>query len=177
MKRILVHTAFALGLFSMELALAASPAKLAELNQPIEQVFEAPGYEKSQIYDAAKVWIAENFRSAKAVMEYDNKEEGTLIGNGLIAYPCKGAFDCLAKPDWKVRFTMRVDTKDGRFRLTFSNVGLVWPAAVHNGVVSRANDGSPLNSQKDRDKISAALLDFGPQIQAALGKEKADDNW
>lgn len=72
---------------------------------------------------------------------------------------------------------MRVDTKDGRFRLTFSNIGLVWPAAVYNGVASRANDGSPLNSQKDRDKISVALLDFGPQIQAALGKAKSDENW
>ncbi|WP_213604899.1 DUF4468 domain-containing protein [Pseudoxanthomonas japonensis] len=166
-----------LGAFAAGSALAASPAKLAELNQSIEQVFDTPGYDKAQIYDAAKVWIAENFRSAKAVMEYDNKEEGTLIGNGLIPYPCKGAFDCLAKPDWKVRFTMRVDTKDGRFRLTFSNIGLVWPAAVYNGVASRANDGSPLNSQKDRDKISVALLDFGPQIQAALGKAKSDENW
>lgn len=78
-----------LGAFAAGSALAASPAKLAELNQPIEQVFDTPGYDKAQIYDAAKVWIAENFRSAKAVMEYDNKEEGTLIGNGLIPYPSK----------------------------------------------------------------------------------------
>ncbi|WP_162433356.1 DUF4468 domain-containing protein [Pseudoxanthomonas koreensis] len=158
-------------------AFAATPAQLAEINKPVEQVFEAPGFTRAQIYDSAKVWIAENFRSAKAVMEYENKDEGTLIGNGLIPYPCKSAFECLGKPDWKVRFTMKVETKDEKFRLTFSNIGLVWPAAVHNGVVSRANDGSPLNSQKDREKISAALVAFGPQIQATLGKAKADDNW
>lgn len=158
-------------------ASAATPAQLAEINKPVEQVFEAPGYDKAQIYGSTKVWIAENFRSAKAVMEYENKEEGTLIGNGVIPYPCKGFLDCLGKPEWKVRFTMRVDTKDEKFRVTFSNINLIWPGAVYNGVYTRANDGSPLNSLKDREKISAALLEFGPQIQAALGKAKADDNW
>ncbi|MFL9585078.1 DUF4468 domain-containing protein [Stenotrophomonas sp. AB1(2024)] len=155
---------------------AATPAQLAEVQKPVEQVFEVPGYNKAQIYDAAKVWIAENFRSAKAVMEYENKDEGTLIGNGLIAYPCKGAFECMGKPDWKVRFTLRIDTKDDKFRLTFSNINLTWPAAYGSGIATPAHDG-PIHSKKDREKISAALLLFGPGIQAALGKAKADDNW
>lgn len=177
MKKLFAGILAFVGIIGWGAAAAATPAQLAELNKPVEQVFDAPGYDKAQIYGTTKIWIAENFRSAKAVMEYENAEEGTLIGNGLIPYPCKGMFECIGKADWKVRFTMRVDTKDEKFRLTFSNIVLVWPAAVHNGVVSRANDGSQLNSKKDREKISAALLEFGPRIRAALGKAQTSDDW
>lgn len=145
--------------------------------QSFEQVFETPGHTRDQIFTSSKIWVAENFKSAKAVFEYESKEEGTLIGNGLIPFPCKGAFDCLGKGHWKVRFTMRVDMKDDRFRLTFSNIGLVWAAAVYNGVVSPANDGGAVHSQKDRDKIQAALLAFGPQLQAAMTTSARSDDW
>ena len=157
-------------------ASAATPAQLAEVQKPIEQVFEAPGHTKDEIYNAAKIWIAESFRSAKAVIEYDNKDEGTIIGNGLIPYPCKGAFDCLGKPDWKVRFTVRIDTKDDKFRLTFSNMNLTWPAAYRSGIATPAHDG-PIYSKKDRDKIGAALLAFGPQLTASIGQAKTNDDW
>jgi len=165
-----------LGCFVVGTAIAATPVQLAEINKPVEQVFEAPGHTKDEIYNAAKIWIAESFRSAKAVIEYDNKDEGTIIGNGLIPYPCKGAFDCLGKPDWKVRFTVRIDTKDDKFRLTFSNMNLTWPAAYRSGIATPAHDG-PISSQKDRDKIGTALLAFGPQLAASIGKAKTNDDW
>jgi hypothetical protein len=146
-------------------------------DQSFEKVYEARALTKDQIFSASKIWVAENFKSAKAVVEYESKDEGTLIGNGLIKFPCKGVFDCLGKADWKVRFTMRVDMKDGKFRLTFPNIGLVWPAAVYNRVVTPANDGGPVYSQKDRDKIQAALLLFGPEMQIAMANAPGNDDW
>lgn len=101
-------------------AVAATPAQLAEWQAPVEQVFDATGHAQEEIYRSAKIWIAESFRSAKAVIEYDNEQEGTIIGNGLIQYPCKGALECLGKPDWKVSFTLRIDTKPDKFRTVFS---------------------------------------------------------
>lgn len=157
-------------------AFAASPAQLAEWQSPIEQVFEAPGHSQEHIYRSAKMWIAQTFRSAKAVIEYDNEAEGTLIGNGLIAYPCKGALDCLGKPDWKVSFTLKIDTKTDRFRTTFSNVKITWPASVHNGIASPARE-VPISSKKDREKISAALLALGSDIQKSLANPAFNDDW
>jgi hypothetical protein len=156
-------------------AVAATPEQLAEIQKPVEQVFEAPGHTKEQIYGAAKIWIAETFRSAKAVIEYDNEDEGTIIGNGLMQYPCRG-FECLAKSDWKVRFTIRIDTKDDKFRLTFSNVNLVWAASYGSGIATPAHDG-PIYSNKDREKIGAALLAFGPQLAGAVEQGKTNDDW
>lgn len=175
MKQLIVSV-IAFFAVSIGAASAATPAQLAEVQKPIEQVFEAPGHTKDEIYNAAKIWIAESFRSAKAVIEYDNKDEGTIIGNGLIPYPCKGAFDCLSKSDWKVRFTVRIDTKDDKFRLTFSNMNLTWPAAYRSGIATPAHDG-PIYSKKDRDKIGTALLAFGPQLAASIGQVKTNDDW
>lgn len=144
--------------------------------QSFEKVFEAPGHARDEIFTSSKIWVAENFRSSKAVLEYESREEGVLIGNGIIDFPCKGAFDCLAKSDWKVRFTMRIDMKDDKFRLTFSNVNLTWPATYRSGISSPAYDG-PVNSKKDREKIRVALLALGPRLQAAMSSAGANDDW
>lgn len=166
-----------IALFSgMTLAESATPQELADINAPVEQVFDAPGYSKDQLFNASRIWIAQNFRSGKAVVEYESKEEGTIVGNGTIAYPCKGGFDCMSKPDWRVRFTMRVDIKDGKFRLTFSNMNLTWPASYNSGIAIAAHDG-PLYSKKDREKVTAALLAFGPKLQLSLGQAKTNDDW
>lgn len=55
------------------LAGCAGMQPVTEADRTFEGSFEAPGATKDQIYNATKVWIAENFRSAKAVIEYDNQ--------------------------------------------------------------------------------------------------------
>src|SRR5437867_1266257 len=79
--------------------------------QPVEQkdlefekIIEVQNYSKDSLYEGVKIWIAQNFKSAKAVLEYENKEQGTIIGNGIIHYPCSG-IECMAKSDWTVPFT------------------------------------------------------------------------
>ena len=149
---------------------------ISEADKTIERVVEAPNYSKDQIFSATKIWVAENFKSAKSVIEYENKEEGTIIGNGVIAYPCSG-MDCLAKSDWKVPFTMRVDMKNEKFKLTFTNMQLAWPASVSGATYTRANDGSPIYYQGDIDKIKPALLKFGYELQASMNNNKKSSNW
>jgi len=136
----------------------------------IERIVEAPGFSKDQIYSSCKIWIAENFKSAKAVMEYDNKEEGTIIGNGVIPYPCSG-MSCWGMSDWQVPFTMRTDIKDQKFRLTFSNIRVTWPPAQ-----SRAAYDGPM-SQKGIDLVAPVLLKFGDEITASMKNNKAKSDW
>jgi len=47
---------------------------IADADRTFERIVEAPGYSKKQIFNGTKIWIAENFRSAKAVLEYENKK-------------------------------------------------------------------------------------------------------
>jgi hypothetical protein len=149
---------------------------MTDADRTFERVVEAPGYSKEQIFNGTKIWIAENFRSAKAVIEYENKDAGTIIGNGIIPYPCSG-LECAVKPDWKVPFTMRVDIKDQKFRLTFSNLRLTWPPSYNRTTgASPAYDG-PINRQSDLDAVKAVLLTYGDQLLASFGKDKRKSDW
>ena len=155
---------------------AKRPMPLTEDEQVVVQVYEAPGFTKDQLFAASRIWIAENFKSAKAVIEYENKDEGTIIGNGNMLYPCGGAFSCMIKSDWRVPFTMKVETKDGKIRLTFTKIHLAWPAHYSAGITTPASD-IPVRQREDMDKIKPELLKFGAEIVASVGKQKADENW
>lgn len=153
----------------------ASMQPIAESDRAFDKVIEAPGYSKEQIYSSVKIWIAENFRSAKSVIDLDSKDDGTIIGKGIIPYPCSG-MDCMAKSDWKVPFTMRVDIKDEKFRISFTNINLSWPASYGSGISSSAYDG-PVNNQGDMDAIKPALLNLGDEILKSMNSNKSNDNW
>jgi hypothetical protein len=134
----------------------------------IIKIFDAPGYSKNQIFDGAKIWISENFRSAKAVLEYENKETGTIIGNGNIPFPCQG-WKCMGTGGWKVSFSMRTDIKDQKFRLTFTNLRVFGTdRGLYDGPIGRE---SSFNDVKDK------LSDFGNQMLESFKKEKRNDNW
>jgi len=144
---------------------------IVDADRTFERIVEAPGYSKEQIFNGTKIWIAENFKSAKAVLEYENKDTGIIIGNGSISFPCSG-LNCIATADWKAPFTMRIDIKDQKFRLTFSNLYLSWPP--HGAWPGY--DG-PIRNQRELDAIRPELLKFGDQILASFGKEKGKSDW
>lgn len=149
---------------------------ISENDRTITSITEAKGLPKEKIYTGAKIWIAENFKSAKQVIEYENKEDGTIIGNGVVNYPCQGGMDCIVKADWKVPFTMRVDTKDEKFRLTFTNINLSWPASYNSGILSPAHNG-PVHNKYDLDAIKPILLNLGNEITKSLNNNNATSNW
>lgn len=152
-------------LIGASLVLAGCASAMPVQDYELSAVFETPGKSKDEIFKATKVWIAENFRSAKSVIEYESQADGTLIGNGVIPYPCRG-LECVGKSNWSVPFTMRSDMKDGRFRLEFSNVRLRWPPTM----TYPGRDG-PVNTQGDWDAIKGALLDLGPALSLAIARK------
>jgi hypothetical protein len=135
------------------LAGCVSVEPLSEDQKTFSVVKDVPGATKDQIHTGAKIWIAENFRSAKAVIEYDNKEDGTLIGNGSVKYPCSGV-ECVAKHDWYIPFTMKIEGKDGKMRMSFSNIRVAWPPSS-----SGPAGDNPVWSQ-------GQMLDIKPALEA-----------
>ena len=139
----------------------------------IDRVFEIKGSSKDTIYESTKMWIAENFKSAKAVIEYEDKKGGTIIGNGSIKYPCSDMLDCTVKDDWRVLFTMRVDVKDTKIRLTFTNILLTWPPSNS----SLSGHKGPIATQGVLDDVKPALLKIGDEIVAFIGNPKNSSDW
>lgn len=138
----------------------------------IERVVSAPGFTKEKIHISSKIWIAENFQSAKAVIEIDSKSDGLLIGNAIIAYPCSG-LSCFGREGWEVPFTIKVESKDDRFKVTFSNIRIKIPSSPP--LVSASN--TPLRSQGDIDRVSPALNQMAEEILVSLEKGESASNW
>ena len=167
MKKLLA--AFAL----FTLASCAGMEPLSDADKTVEKVVEVPGYTKDQIYTATKIWLAENFVSSKSVIEVDDKESGRIIGNANIKYPCSGGMDCLAKMHWRLNVSLRVDMKDQKFKLAFTNMS--WSAPGSN--TSPAYDNIPLSRKGEIEEVKPALDKIGDQLRDAIVKEKAEKDW
>jgi hypothetical protein len=90
------------------------PATPQEMNH--EFIVEYTDISKPVLFDRTLKWIANNFRSAKQVVEYQNIESGSIIGNGITFVQVEGALLGV-----NLEFTMNIDVKDEKVRYRFSN--------------------------------------------------------
>ena len=79
-----------------------------------EYIVGYPSLSKSIIFDRTLKWIANNFTSAKAVIEYQDTTSGSIIGNGRSNTSFFGGSDLI--------FTMNLDIRNGRARYRFINL-------------------------------------------------------
>lgn len=81
---------------------------------------EVPGKNQAQLYKSAKLAVTELFKSAKDVIQLDDQESGTLVLNGNMEYSySKPNFTCNKTTDGRVDFTLKILTKDDKYRLIF----------------------------------------------------------
>lgn len=162
-------------LFILLLNGCAGMERVREEDKSFSQVYETPGVKKDVLYEKVRIWMAQSFGSSKAVIEYENKLEGSIIGNGVTKYPCEG-LECVAKYDWTVPFTIRVDTKDDRFRLTYSRLRIAWPAKRDTLGYHEAKDFE-MWKQGDFDSIKPVLLSVGENIRSSVYNDVKSNNW
>ena len=110
--RFLRVPALAAGLLTAAAVSAAEPF-VVEIIRP------AP-LAKPVLFDQTVLWIAESFQSARAVIELKDKEMGVVIGNA--ASEVDVGFVSFLPAMLPIKFKMRIDVRDNRYRLTFSNV-------------------------------------------------------
>lgn len=95
-----------------------------------QKVIELSNFSKLQIFEKSKQWMALTFVSAKKVIEYEDRIEGKIIGNGLstISYvPVvhSAMLGNLTFPvEYDVRYSIVEDIKDGKAKITISNFQL-----------------------------------------------------
>ncbi len=113
---------------SQEASPAAAPAvEFPKLSTDFtyEFVKEVP-MKKEEIYEGAILWIAENFKSNKPVIDMKDKDLGKILGIGttkvdvsrpeLFLGSIGGA---IYKP---YMFNFKIDIKENKYRITFSKV-------------------------------------------------------
>lgn len=116
-----------------------------DASQPIEIILEAPGLTKGQLYSSIKPWMAET-RLARFQIMAEDKDSGRVIAKGDIKMPCAGkdTADCAVNEGVLIDFDLRIDTKDGKIRMIFTNL-------VRNFIlVKQAGLAYGLDQTKDR---------------------------
>lgn len=89
-----------------------------------QRIVDIPNVKQDAIYEKSRQWVAKNFQSANAVIQYQDKETGSIIGKGNAKIPCSSGIICLDGSSQHLEFTFQVDSKDNRARISFSDIGI-----------------------------------------------------
>lgn len=108
-----------------------------------------------QLNDKAKIWFANAFRDSKEVLQYQS--ENSLIG--------KGNFDFnQAMVPFLVRFSVRVDCKDNKYRVQFYDI------TYREGTRGAVKDIEGLNEKRGRDKLKGNIDQHFKYIISSISK-------
>lgn len=144
--------------------------------QSIMQVVEVNGKSKDQLFDESKIWIAKNFRSANNVIQYQDKAEGKILGRGFIPFPCDGFIDCGTFGKDRVNFTIQIDTKDNKSRISISDISATSLTHVPGGVNNIGRE-RPIQILEHQQRIEKKLERIANKYQLDISQPKADNNW
>ena len=127
------------------------PAKVMtkEQEQSLQRIKDFSGLDKTELFKRTNNWIARNYNSANDVIQLSDPEAGQIICRGISG----GTFD-LGFTRY-VSYTMVIDIKDERMRLSFENLLSI----EHRGV-----NGPDMNRQYSGvvrifDELSSRIFD------------------
>jgi hypothetical protein len=145
----------------------------------LENIYTIENLTKDQIYDGTRQWFAIAFNSANAVIQYEDKKAGTIIGKASTKYTCAAIADCLlGTTNDKLEFTIRVDTKDNRVRVAYSDLVYFIPAHTSGGTYF--NDSRrPISPDSDAARMNVPKLDKAVQdmVNKIATQQKVNADW
>lgn len=163
---------FMLSMAILLIAGCASMQQSPDAGKPSEYVLAAQGKTKDQIFSITKSWIAETFVSAKDVIDDADPKAGLIIAKGIVPHPCIQAHGCGSN---SISFTLRVDMKDGKLRMIFSN-----PLIISPPIPGTLKDYESRYSPKmvgDVEDTHTAFEKLRDSLNSYISKGSADKNW
>jgi hypothetical protein len=111
---------------SAQSALKTLPTDSASGKIAYQAVVMVPGASKAELYSRAREWVATEFRSAKDVVQMDDKEAGKLVARGFVP---KRIGSVSARPSAGNQFwrTIKIYVKDGRYRYEITDFAIESP--------------------------------------------------
>lgn len=174
----MMRTAAAVILLVALLVGCASVQPLPPERLVIQKIVDVPNVPKSRVFEKSKIWFARTFRqsmagwweqnSTRTVIQYEDGEKGVLIANGAILYPLAPYAEAY-KEGWEVRFTLQEEVKEGRARVTFSNLNLFVPRVFcGNSYAGWASSYEKRLNADEYEKVKPLFLDLADQLGAYL---------
>ncbi len=140
---------------------ATAPEQLPPEQLMRQEVFKTDK-PQDELYDVSMEWMAKTFRSAKAVIEYQDKEVGKIIGKGVFPnIPYGFTFA-------DVHFTPTVETKDNKARLTVDSIFFRYRIGTNY-------QESSAEVQQQMDLVNPKIDDLFVSYEVALQQKK--ESW
>jgi len=117
---------------------------------PISYIIDVPEKMQDEIYRLNNEWMVKTFKSAEAVIEYQDKTEGILMG--------KGQTTLLSKSNYPVKtgFTITIEARDERARLTFEGITPKYESQDYFGLAKIDEE----DFKKESDALAADLESY-----------------
>ena len=132
------------------------------------KILEGLDGDKIKLFGDSKKWAANNFNSAKDVIQYESLDEGKLIIRAVSSPLCDstvGRLQCGGYSQAKISFNITIDLKDNRARLKFGNLGY-------------ANFGDTPIDDPITYKLMINRFEFiSDNFKKTISTATTDDNW
>jgi hypothetical protein len=91
---------------------------IVEISEPVVFMFEDLDLSQDELFLKANEWMISTFNNAESVIQYSDKEAGTLMGK-YILYERAATYlsDNITTPDTRVYATLDIRVKDNKARL------------------------------------------------------------
>lgn len=151
------------------------------------EVVQVDGVNAKELFVRAKEWLALTFVSSESVIDFEDKEAGKIIGNGILEVYRKR--DMGISMDLGInRFMMEIQVKDGRYKYKIYKIKHeLMPPAVNsspgNLLVSKPGGGIFTMGQKNWDYIKSEsnrmFLDLIDSLKKQMAKpsDRSSDDW
>jgi len=142
---------------------------VAKQFKPVEltQVVEVGNKDQETIYNRTRQWFSQYFVSGKSVIDYEDKKEGTIIGNG-VAEIGTGPFGLIK---YKIEYNVRIDTKNGKFRALTKIIKHTNTDTKSTYTVANVSEDRAADAAKHVSKIIADIKAY------VTGNSDAKSNW
>jgi hypothetical protein len=163
MNRIICYL---VGVLSVTVLASCASMPVAPMEDRSMQKVHEIDLTKNEIYDISLEWMARTFFDTKEVIEIRDKENGKIIGKGIIAFKGKIGWFSAQIP---CRFTLTVEAKDNKYRTTYNNlVGLYGESQTRP---------EPLEQKEYVDAVKAKLAVIDEDLFGYLKKYKSNTDW
>ncbi|GGD48699.1 hypothetical protein GCM10012288_23530 [Malaciobacter pacificus] len=120
----------------------------------------------NEAFEFSKMWLANAFVDSKSVIEYENKDNFTIIGKGIIP---KVYYGLTIYGDTK--FTITIQNKNNRTKITLDNIKIETYDNI-NGTLKY-----DMWNQKQFNYFSIEADKLLTSFKSSLSKKTLNDNW
>jgi hypothetical protein len=134
----------------------SAPATLPPEELVIQRIFEVDK-SKDELYRISMEWMAKTFKSSKAVIQYEDKEEGVIVGKGftVVRYG-------LGIPA-NTYFTLTIEVKDNKARATVEDAYFVID-----------NQPSNIDNEFTMGRFKPKVMEMFASLQSAFEEKEAE---